>query len=328
MNSHRLKNPLEEEAGINKITEKGRPANKRYGLWFLKLLITAVLLGFVINVIDISKFISLLQNVHLGYFASAIFLYFLAQLVSVLRLRYYLAHEGMTASNLYMNKLYFAGMFFNTFLPGTITGDGYIAYRLYRRHDIKIGTALRRMLSTRASGLFCLLGYVIIMLFFLPLPSISDMETKLLSWIWDYWNLLLSIAGIVLVIGYIYSALYILKEPFSMQCGALPYSMIVHGLNVLVTVAILAALPDSSLDNWIAYTILFFLAGVASLLPITVGGVGIREIFFVLATAYFAIDVEIGVALSFVFFVVNLLVSLPGLITYWSLDYNPVAVKT
>jgi uncharacterized membrane protein YbhN (UPF0104 family) len=63
------------------------------------------------------------------------------------------------------------------------------------------------------------------------------------------------------------------------------------------------------------YLFIFFLSAIATALPITVGGVGAREMAFVLLANVFHLDKELAVALSVMFYILSAISSLGGI--YW-----------
>jgi len=60
------------------------------------------------------------------------------------------------------------------------------------------------------------------------------------------------------------------------------------------------------------YMVVFFISSLATIVPITVGGVGIRELIFLTAARYTAIDPNKAVAFSIIFFALNAVSALAG----------------
>jgi uncharacterized membrane protein YbhN (UPF0104 family) len=69
------------------------------------------------------------------------------------------------------------------------------------------------------------------------------------------------------------------------------------------------------------YVLLFCIASVVSIMPITIGGVGLRELVFVYMAPLLGLDAEIGVALALLFFLTSLVVSMHGAVLQHRLMY-------
>jgi uncharacterized protein (TIRG00374 family) len=65
-------------------------------------------------------------------------------------------------------------------------------------------------------------------------------------------------------------------------------------------------------ENILAYQLVFLLSSIVAVLPLTIGGVGARELVFVYAHAYAGIDEAAAVAFSLLFFLISAAVSLVG----------------
>ena len=63
------------------------------------------------------------------------------------------------------------------------------------------------------------------------------------------------------------------------------------------------------------YLFLFFFSAIATALPITIGGVGAREMVFLLGAKFLHLNNELSIALSLMFFLLSAIVSLGGI--YW-----------
>jgi len=63
------------------------------------------------------------------------------------------------------------------------------------------------------------------------------------------------------------------------------------------------------------YLFLFFVATIATAVPITIGGIGAREMIFLIGAKTLGLNNELCIALSFMFFLMSALFSLAGI--YW-----------
>ncbi len=64
----------------------------------------------------------------------------------------------------------------------------------------------------------------------------------------------------------------------------------------------------------IDYGILFLISSVVSVIPISIGGVGLRELTFLYSSDYFPINAEVGILAAFLFFVITLISSSIGIL--------------
>ena len=65
-------------------------------------------------------------------------------------------------------------------------------------------------------------------------------------------------------------------------------------------------------ENFLAYQLVFLLSSIVAVLPLTIGGVGARELVFVYAHTYAGIEEATAVAFSLIFFLISAMISLIG----------------
>ncbi len=126
-----------------------RPPAKRYRL-ALKLLISAVLLGYLLTRTDLHAIAGLLRSLHLPILFVAFLLYLFAQILSTLRWRSLLRAERINLSLWRLILLYFEGSFFSLMLPTLIGGDivrGYQIFRFTQQHEASLASILVERLS-------------------------------------------------------------------------------------------------------------------------------------------------------------------------------------
>ena len=215
---------------------------------------------------------------------------------------------GAEVPSRYHWKLYLQGMFYNLFLPGGIGGDAYKGYAIQKQTSKPIKPIIGCLLIDRIGGLYAL-GFFGLIFFtlnsaqfmaFIPWP-ISQLFT-------------IAILFIIWIIGSL-SAYYIVKKSTtfngSTQLLTVGYSLVLQGLQIVASWVLLEGLNLS--DHAISYLFLFTLSSIVSVLPITLGGIGAREVTFFYGAQVLGIETNGAVALSISFFVVNALVSLIGI---------------
>jgi uncharacterized membrane protein YbhN (UPF0104 family) len=96
----------------------------------------------------------------------------------------------------------------------------------------------------------------------------------------------------------------------------------VQFLQLLSAVALIFALPQEL--PIIELLVLFLISSIVSVLPITIGGVGVRELTFLYGLKFIGWNPDIGIAFSFLFFSITLLASLIGVLFL----HKPMNIET
>jgi hypothetical protein len=282
---------------------------KRFLKALAKILISAAAIYYVFTKIEIEDVLNILKSVNYFYLVIATILFAFSKVLSAYRLNYYfkpLDVELHTKSNL---KLYLLGMYYNLFLPGGIGGDGYKVWILNKKYSTPVKHLFWAVLLDRINGMYVLL---LIALLMTPLLDIS------ITWI---------------IISYIFIPLSILiyllinKKFFNrfyqtiIQASA--YSFGVQILQLLSAMFILFA--NDSFDGLTSYLFLFLISSIVAALPITIGGIGSREITFLFGAQVLNLDINLSIALSLLFYIITLVVSFFGI--YYSLNPKALDLK-
>lgn len=279
---------------------------KKVSLALLKLLLTITLLYAVFVQIEAERMLEYIKKSNVIYLLVALVALNLGQVASGLRMRYYYAVEGLHLSRSFSIALYYVGMLFNLVLPGGIGGDGYKAYYIKKHRHFSLKRSIILTISQRGSGLLLLCIFTILLSFFSP--SINSIPNS---------YLLISLALIAVFPCYSFFAKTFLKEELSTQIGAMKYSVFVQGSVVISAIALLYSVGYSG--NMIDYLVLFMISSIMSILPISIGGVGLREMTFFLGAGIMNLDQELGVTISVLYFFINALASLMGVLFFYNL---------
>jgi uncharacterized membrane protein YbhN (UPF0104 family) len=263
----------------------------------LKMVITVAALYIVFRNIDIREVLSLFGRSNPWWLLLALSAFVLSQLVSSFRLNQFLRSVEVRITEKANFKLYLLGMFYNLFLPGGIGGDGYKIYLLNKTFKIKIRRLFWALIMDRLSGLVALVGIAAVLIYFVDFPDI----VYYLVW------LLIPFSAIAfyLVIQ------YFLKHFKKIVLKIIGYSYLIQLLQVLSAFFILLAF--STEENQLTYLFLFLVSSIVSSIPITIGGVGSREITFLYGAKFLEMNVNEAVGLSFMFYLLTVVVSLVGL---------------
>ncbi len=269
----------------------------------LKISVTLGVLYYIFTQIDSDEVLDHLRTIDLGYFLLALVTFNCAQITSGLRLGFYFNHAGLALTRITAISLYYIGMLFNFVLPGGVGGDGYLAYRFHKRHQFSWKTAVRLLSSCRASGMLWLILYMVLF------ALLSGLIMAL-----DFVPLALVFVVLATVPSYVLLTRWLLKETPYTQLRATLYSMVVQGLSALTAYWIFCALNIAHAP--LSYLAIFMLASLVSIIPISFGGMGLREATFFTLCPLLGLDAEAGIALALVFYIVMLLASLMGVIPF------------
>jgi len=268
----------------------------------LQLLVTGLALYLVLRKTDIAKLFGIIQSANPWYLLLSLFFFNISKLFNAVRLNRFFKAIGIELSALYNLKLYYLGMFYNLFLPGGIGGDGYKIYVLQKNHGMKMIDVFHAVLWDRISGTIALVFLSVILL----LPSTFALKLpQLVPYAW-------------LLLGAVYPLALLLNKLFYKQfIGVFTItaleSMLVQIAQVISAFFILQAISLQA--HHIDYLAIFLMSTVATILPITIGGAGAREVTFYYLLNFIQLETNAGVALSLIFFGISALSSLAGVLT-------------
>ena len=268
----------------------------------LQLLVTALALYLVLRKTDVAKLFGIIRNANLWYLLLSLFFFNISKLFNAVRLNRFFKAIGIELSALYNLKLYYLGMFYNLFLPGGIGGDGYKIYVLQKNHGMKMINVFHAVLWDRICGIFALVFLSVILL----LPS--TFALKLPQLVPYAWLLLVAIYPLALLLNKLFYTQFI--GVFTITALE---SMLVQIAQVISAFFILQAISLQA--NHIDYLAIFLMSTVATILPITIGGAGAREVTFYYLLNFIQLETNAGVALSLIFFGISALSSLAGVLT-------------
>lgn len=268
----------------------------------LKIILSVGILAFVLYKIDTKALLEIFAQVQPLWLVPALLFFAMSKYISAFRLHRFLVYTDIDISTSFNWKLYLLGMFYNLFLPGGIGGDGYKIYLLNKRTDVKARSIFWAILLDRVMGLLALFCLAAALATAATLPHFY----KTYSWLL-----------IPLAIGAYY---YFIKIFFgryrSIFIVSLLQSFLVQLAQMLSALLILLAIGvyDSTAD----YLFLFLISSIVAALPITVGGIGSREITFLLGAQVMQLSTSNSIALSLLFYIITALVSLTGI--YYSIN--------
>lgn len=268
----------------------------------LKLVLTGFALYLVFRKIDVTQLFLIVKTLHWIWLIPAVFLFVLSKVATALRLNLYFKNIGLQISESQNWRLYLIGMFYNLFLPGGIGGDGYKVYLLNKHFKTPIKKLVQVALLDRLGGLVAIV-FLLFGLFLVVDVRLEFLESKL-------WN-----GSMLLGLAVTIPAFWILQKLFFKDFLPSFWSSNVWSFagqiaQLIGAWFILMALGID--ENILAYQLVFLLSSIVAVLPLTIGGVGARELVFVYAHTYAGIEETVAVAFSLLFFLISAGVSLVG----------------
>jgi len=294
----------------------------------IKTIVSIGLLILVFSRIDFSQAWDQFKNLSLPFIIQALLFYTGCQWLSCLRWQVVLNSSGHSAPMSSLLSSYFAGMFLNIFLPGALGGDIYRVYRVAQEtKDSEVAIVsvfLERFTGLAALSALALIGlppafklvgrWDIILLFLICVGSlvgavllISSPKLLILAEPWLQKFHLSEVAAR-------FAKIQILLRKFAQNRTALALSM---GLSMLLQLAIVyyhylvaqqLKIPISYLQLLVFIPIIV----VVTLLPISLGGLGLKEGLWVYLFTRIGLTTEQALLLSLTITALSWLLSLPG----------------
>jgi len=269
----------------------------------LQMALSVGLIALALQQIDLASASNLLQRIRQNDWATPLLLGSLAlfnasKIISALRLNSYQRQQAIDVGHAENLQLYYAGMFLNLFLPGGIGGDAYKILVLRRRAVAPVVALIRTTLADRVSGLFVLL---MLSCWLWALPAL-----KFSSW-------MLTGAALLLFAVFIGGHRWLFKMQVKLIFKVFSYGLAVQLLQLGCMTLLLLTLqvPPAALAPYLA---VFLLSSVAAVLPLSIGGLGVRELSFVYGMQLLRLDPVPGVLASSGFFFITLISSLVGVV--------------
>jgi len=265
----------------------------------LKIVISALLIYFVFTKISFLEVLQTLKRTQPFYLFLASIFFVLSKIIASFRVNLYFHQLQIFLTQISNLKLYLLGMFYNLFLPGGIGGDAYKGYLIKKQFNIDTKKIVSVLVLDRLSGLLLLFMYACILIPFLNLNLIPYIE---------YYAL----AAILVGIG----VFWILNKKFFQYVlpifwKAFGYSALVQFFQILSAYFILQSL-DIEL-NTISYLFIFLVSSIVSVIPLTIGGIGSRELTFFYGATLLHLDENTSIGISMIFFLITAFVSLFGI---------------
>ncbi len=292
-------------------------------MFWLKLSLSALILAYLGWALDIPAVVERLSGVGWYWVVLACLCLLTGQVFSAVRWTWLARGLGLDVNILRKIQLYFLGMFLSLFLPSIIGGDIARGWMLARGRKAAGWPAAASVIMERISGVFGITVLVTGSLFFLTLPwSFSAVWYIAIAGLWlsmlltPYWWPRLQALKIEKLSGW--KQLPVLSAEFrSAWWRSLPVSILFQMLVIQAHVFLGMAVGLEL--SWAAYGFMVCLVALASALPLSFNGFGIREAGYVGLAVWFGGSSDTAAAMAMLWVLVMLIVAIPGGVVLWRL---------
>ena len=272
----------------------------------LKIAVTIICFWYISKKIDLHAAKKAFFQANWSWLLLAVLLLMLSKFFSALRLNIYFRNIQIHLPKWKNIKLYWLGMFYNLFLPGSISGDAYKVVLLKRKYNAPYKKTSAAVLLDRFSGLVAL-GLI------MSVYGIVVLKNTL------YDTILICGAIAAVIVLYLVIRFYFTDFLPGFWATFL-WGIIVQVTQVICIYCILLSLRlPTNQPQWV---FIFLIAAVVAVFPISLGGgLGTRELVFVEGAKYFQLDAQIALVISLLFYLSTVIASLWGVLFVF---YNPL----
>ncbi len=276
---------------------------RKKSIVLLKIVVSAALLYFIFTKLNFAEVYETIKKANPWFLVLAILLFVFSKITAAFRLNLYFHKLDILLSQRSNLKLYVLGMFYNLFLPGGIGGDAYKGYLIKKKFKINTKKVVAVLVLDRLSGLLLLFLYACIIFLFISNATTSSYQ----------------IIAIILTPLSVVTFWYLNKKFFNYVLAIFWKSF---GLSALVQLAqlicVFCIMKALSIHEDIAsYLFVFLVSSIVSVIPLTIGGIGSRELTFFYGASLLSLDENISIGISMLFFLITALVSVFGIVYHF-----------
>ena len=295
--------------------------NKKIAV-LLKVIVSLGLITFLINQVDFKGIVNILKNVDITMIVYALILLTIQVFIATTRWQFVLKCQKIMLDYKNTLQILWSGLFFNQAMPSSVGGDVIRGYYL-KKQGMTLGRATLGVLMDR---LFGMVGLVFLVLASLPLlfELVDDSIARS--------GVLFIALGISLALLFIFftdklpgnfSHLRVIRGFYSLSqegrhCISNNYngliiiiiSILIHLISVVTVMTMAIGLGINV--EWSGFLVIIPLVTLMMVVPISIAGWGVREGVMVVGFGYLGVVPEAALALSILFGLLVLTVSLPG----------------
>ena len=281
--------------------------NKKYKSWLfttIKIVLSILAIVYVLKKVTLNDVSGILFSARTIFLIIAMLLFVASKVVASFRTLLILNRYNVSINWWRNLKLYWTGMFYNLFLPGGIGGDVYKTVIINRMHTSGIKTSAVAIIMDRVAGVVALIILAFIGMIFTSL--------------YEKYNWVVFTGIPLAVVGFSGLIYFFTPELKGLSGKLLGWSFLVQVLQVLCVIFILLSFRIDTF--YPQYILVFLISSIAAMLPLSIGGIGVRELVFYSLSNYFYLDQGVAVTVSFTFFIITAFSSLWGGITAFDRD--------
>ncbi len=298
----------------------------------IKVIISISLIFYLLNKIGFERLREVFVEVNVWWLIGALIFVTISNLLGVFQWRLLLKSSGIEISYFRAFTYYYNGLFFNNFLISYMGGDIFRIYDI-SKHSGKNSTAISTVFLDRfmgllamsilamifgivsvkiinstyilipVSGFFIFLLFVVLFFYFKEFAKMFQAATeKLLPKI------------VFQKLREVYNGINYFKNHRKLIFFLLFISLLIQSLRISTHYAGALALNANGQANISIWYFFIFvpIIFIISLLPITIGGIGVRESMGVLFFGYVGISGNLAFSIEFLAYVIGIFASLPG----------------
>tara|TARA_Y100001933_G_scaffold152147_1_gene150645 strand:- start:3880 stop:4752 length:873 start_codon:yes stop_codon:yes gene_type:complete len=269
----------------------------------LKIVVSAALIYFIFTKIELKDVLQTLKKSHPLYLFLALLFFVLSKVLSAYRTNLYFHQIGAKISQLSNLKLYLLGMFYNLFLPGGIGGDAYKGYMVQKEYQPGTKKVVSSLLLDRLSGMLLLFVYACVLALWSKNQFFQNFQ----------WLIIVITPLSVVAFWFVNKIFFTSTLPVFWK--SIGFSAMVQ-LTQLVSVLFILKSLSVGFDI-IEYLFVFLVSSIVSVIPLTIGGIGSREVTFLYGAEWLGLDASTSIGISFTFFLITALTSLFGIIYHF-----------
>ncbi|QNL49963.1 flippase-like domain-containing protein [Olivibacter sp. SDN3] len=264
--------------------------------FIFKLAVTAFALYLVFSKVSLKDLKEVFTKSNPIFLLLGFLSFFTSIVISAWRLNTFFKGIKLELPEVYNFKLYLLGMFYNLSLPGGIGGDGYKIYFLRKKFKVKGRKLLSCVFFDRLSGMWALCLITAALVIFIPRLGIPNWAP---------------IGGVFVGTIIYYLLMHRFFSEYSTQFIFKHFKAIgVQSLQIICAICILYGLDFQG--KFSPYLLLFLLSQIIAVIPLSIGGLGAREVVFIYGSDYFELDPHRAVLISLISYFISAIISLSG----------------
>jgi uncharacterized membrane protein YbhN (UPF0104 family) len=283
---------------MEEAAEKKGSKLSKYLKLLLKIGVTAACFWYISKKIDFNAAKEAFLKSNWLWLSLSVILLMLSKLFSAFRLNIYFRNIHIHLTEWRNIKLYWLGMFYNLFLPGSISGDAYKVVLLKKKYDSSYKKTSAAVLLDRFSGLLAL-GLI------MSVYGIIVLDKSL-------YDVILVICSVAAIVVLYFAVRFYFKDFLPGFWATFVWGLLVQLTQVICIYCVLLSLGiPVDQPQWV---FIFLVAAVVAVFPVSLGGgLGTREVVFVEGAKYFHLDPQIALVISLLFYLSTVIASIWGL---------------